>query len=91
MGILSDKRIALAWLVLVGITLLSWWVGARHGPGPLRSDPAVGMIAIAITLAKVRVIVREFMDVRSAPVVLKRVTDGWLAAFGLAMVAAYFV
>lgn len=91
MGILSDRRLAVAWAILVGITLISWFVASRHGPGPMRPDPAVGMIAIFITLAKVRVISREFMELRHAPTMLKALIDAWLIAFGLAMVAAYFI
>lgn len=91
MGALTANRLALAWAALVGVTLVSWAMGASHGAGPVRPDAAVGMAAIAITLVKVRVIVREFMDVRSAPARLKQITDGWLALFGLAMVAAYFL
>lgn len=91
MGILSDKRLAIAWAVLVGITAVSWFVATRHGTGPLHPDPAVGMIAIVITLAKVRVISREFMELRHAPAKLKAVIDAWLVTFGLAMVAAYFI
>lgn len=91
MGILADKRLAFAWALLVGITLVSWFIATRHGSGPLRPDPAVGMIAIGITLVKVRVIAREFMELRHAPARLRAVIDAWLIAFGLAMIVAYFV
>ena len=91
MGILSDKRLACAWAILVGITLISWFIATRHGTGVMQPDPAVGMIAIVITLAKVRVISREFMELRHAPAMLKAAIDGWLVAFGLAMVVAYFI
>lgn len=91
MRILADKRLAAAWAILVGITLVSWFIATRHGAGPLKPDPAVGMIAIVITLAKVRVISREFMELRHAPAKLKAVIDAWLLMFGLAMVVAYFV
>jgi Prokaryotic Cytochrome C oxidase subunit IV len=89
--ILADKRLVAAWAILVGITLISWFVATRHGPGPLAPDPLVGMIAIVITLAKVRLISREFMELRHAPAKLRAVIDLWLVAFGLAMVAAYFM
>jgi Prokaryotic Cytochrome C oxidase subunit IV len=85
-----QKRLIAAWAVLAGVTLLAWWIGARHGSGPLHPDAAVAISAIVITLVKVRVIVREFMHVRTAPARLKHVTDGWLAAFGAAMLLAYF-
>ena len=89
--ILADRRLAFAWAILVGITLVSWFVATRHGTGPMHPDPAVGMIAIVITLAKVRVISREFMELRHAPAKLKAAIDAWLITFGLAMVVAYFI
>lgn len=90
MPALLRNRLALAWLVLAGITLIAWQIGARHGAAPMHPDGAVAVSAIAITLLKVRVIMREFMEVRNAPIRLQRVTDAWLALFGAAMLAAYF-
>jgi Prokaryotic Cytochrome C oxidase subunit IV len=91
MGSTARNRLLIVWVALTAITLLSWWIGASHGSGPIRPDAAVALGAIAITLIKVLVIVREFMDVRSAPKKLKFVTDAWLVTFGLAMLAAYFL
>lgn len=90
MGNSLQMRLAGAWVLLAGVTLLAWWIGARHGPGALRPDSAVAVGAIAITLFKVRVILREFMDVRSAGPRLRHITDAWLALFGTAMLIAYF-
>lgn len=91
MSISSQSRLRIAWFVLSAITLIAWWIGARHGDGPVRPDPAVGLSAMAITLFKVRVIIREFMDVRHAPARLKYVADAWLIVFIIAMIIAYFV
>ena len=91
MSIASQSRLPIVWAVLSAITLLAWWIGGRHGAGPLHPDPAVGLSAIAIAIVKVRVIIREFMDVRHAPARLKRLTDAWLVLFVIAMIVAYFV
>jgi Prokaryotic Cytochrome C oxidase subunit IV len=90
MGSTARNRLLIVWAALTLITLVSWGIGASHGTGPIRPDAAVALGAIAITLIKVRVIIREFMDVRAAPKKLKTVTDAWLITFGLAMLAAYF-
>jgi hypothetical protein len=91
MGLSLQKRLIVAWSVLAGITLVAWWMGARHGAGPLHTDAAVAIGAIAITLVKVRIIImREFMDIRFAGLRLKHATDAWLAVFGAAMLLAYF-
>ena len=91
MRVSSQSRLSIAWFALTAITLFAWWIGAHRGEGPLRPDPAVGLSAMAITLVKVRVIIREFMDVRHAPARLKLVTDAWLILFIIAMVIAYFI
>jgi hypothetical protein len=47
--------------------------------------------AIVIALIKVRVIIREFMEVRHAPVLLCRLTDLWVALTGVSLLGSYFV
>ena len=47
--------------------------------------------AICLALIKVRIIMREFMEVRSAPRFLLRITDLWVVLMGVAMLAAYLV
>ncbi|MCW1430768.1 cytochrome C oxidase subunit IV family protein [Novosphingobium sp. JCM 18896] len=90
MTLSAHQRLVAAWFTLSAITLVAWSIGASHGRGPIEPDAAVAFSAIAITLIKVRVIIREFMDVRHAPARLRWITDGWLASFGLAMLLAYF-
>ena len=46
---------------------------------------------IVIALIKVRIIFREFMEVRSAPVLLCRLTDAWVVVIAVAMLGCYFV
>ena len=91
MSVTSQSRLAITWSTLAAITLLAWWIGAHHGKAALQPDPIVGLSAMAITLVKVRVIIREFMDVRHAPARLRYVTDAWLMVFIIAMIVAYFV
>ena len=44
-----------------------------------------------IALVKVRIIFREFMEVRHAPVLLGRLTDLWLVVTGVSLLGCYFV
>ena len=44
-----------------------------------------------IALVKVRVIIREFMEVRHAPMLLRRLTDLWLVLAGASLLGCYFV
>lgn len=90
MGVSAQTRLALTWLLLTGITLFAWWMGARHGPGPLQPDPAVAIGAIGVTVIKVRVIIMEFMDARHAPARLRYLMDSFLTLFVVLMLLAYF-
>lgn len=87
----AQTRLFFTWLLLSGITLLAWWIGAHHGTGPLKPNAAVALGAITITGVKVRMILRDFMDVRNAPARLRYVTDAWLGMFVVAMLLAYFL
>lgn len=46
---------------------------------------------IVIALVKVRIIFREFMEVRNAPVLLCRLTDAWVVIMAAAMLGCYFI
>jgi hypothetical protein len=41
-------------------------------------------------LIKVRIIMREFMEVRGAPLVLRRLTDFWVVLMAVALLGVYF-
>ena len=47
--------------------------------------------AIVIALVKARIIFREFMEVRHAPVLLGRLTDLWLVVTGVSLLGCYFL
>lgn len=87
----SRTRLSLVWSALLVITLIAWWLGANHERGSFEPNAAVSLGVMAIAAIKVRLIFREFMDVRNAPARLKRLTDAWLWLFVVAMVAAYLI
>jgi len=91
MDVLSRARLALVWLALSAIALASWWIGTQYEHVVAKPDAVVFLGVIAIAAVKVRVIFREFMDVRHAPVRLKFLTDAWLGLTIAALVAAYFI
>jgi hypothetical protein len=79
------------WLALSAITLTQLGVGSVDGGQALRPNAAITAGAIGIALFKVRVIIREFMEVRHAPVLLGRLTDLWLALAGASLLGCYLV
>ena len=88
----SKRRLDLAWLVVVAITVIYLWIDhtAEHDGVPTAST-AVTVSAIALALVKYRIVLREFMDVRSAPPLLRRITDGLVLVIGASLLTAYLV
>jgi hypothetical protein len=84
-----EKRLLVTWLILSAITLAQLRVGTLHGDAALASSFAIASSAILIALVKVRIIFREFMEVRHAPVLLSRLTDLWLVFTGLTLLGGY--
>jgi phosphate/sulfate permease len=89
---LFKKRLFGVWLILVAISLCYLWVdhvATRRGL-PIAST-VVTVFAICFALIKVRIIMREFMEVRSAPRVLRRLADFWVLLMAVALLGVYFV
>lgn len=85
-----NKRLLVVWLVLSALTLAYLWID--HSAGVLlKSSALVTSSVIVIALIKVRIIFREFMEVRNAPVLLCRLTDAWVVLMAAAMLGCYFV
>jgi Prokaryotic Cytochrome C oxidase subunit IV len=85
------KRLLVVWLVLSAITLVYLWVGSVDPARALRPSALVTTGAIVMALIKVRIIFREFMEVRHAPVVLRRLTDAWVVLVAVCLLGSYFV
>jgi hypothetical protein len=87
----SKKRLFGVWLILVAISLGYLWIDhvATHEGIPIAST-VVTVFAICFALIKVRIIMREFMEVRSAPMVLRRLTDCWVLLMAVALLGVYF-
>jgi hypothetical protein len=85
-----NKRLLTVWLILSAITTL--YIGiddsANHG-GRARASTAVTVSAILLAAVKVRIIMRQFMEVRNAPALLCRLTDAWVAGMAAVMIGLY--
>ncbi|GAB1812380.1 cytochrome C oxidase subunit IV family protein [Mycobacterium sp. MUNTM1] len=85
-----NKRLLFVWVILAALTLAYLWID-RAADGALKASAVVTSSVIVIALVKVRIIFREFMEVRDAPVLLCRLTDAWLVIMAAAMLSCYFV
>ena len=83
-------RLILALLALFTITIAQLGVGSIDGRDALEPNAAITSGAIVIALVKVRIIIREFMEVRHAPLLLCRLTDLWIVVAGVALLGSYF-
>ena len=85
-----EKRLLVVCLALSAVTMVSVWIGSFDGQDALRPNAAATTSAIVIALVKVRIIFREFMEVRHAPVLLGRLTDLWVVVTGVSLLGCYF-
>jgi cytochrome c oxidase subunit IV len=86
-----EKRLLFVWLALSAITLAQLALGSLGERDSLTPNAGVTSSAIVIALIKVRVIIREFMEVRHAPVLLCRLTDLWVVLTGVSLLGFYIV
>jgi Prokaryotic Cytochrome C oxidase subunit IV len=87
-----NKRLLIVWLILTSMTLAYVWIDHTVDQnGTLRASAVVTVSAIVIALIKVRIIFREFMEVRQATAWLCRLTDAWVVLIAVCLLGSYFV
>jgi Prokaryotic Cytochrome C oxidase subunit IV len=85
-----NSRITYVWLILSGITVVSWLLGrTSHDGHRVVSNTPITVAVLVIGAIKARLIIREFMEVRRAPTWLQRFTDIWLVVFWGAVLVIY--
>ena len=85
---LLRDRFTIVWLALVAATVVSFWVGTDHG---IASSEGRTLIIFAIAFVKVRFIGLYFMDLRTAPLLLRGVFEAYCVVVCLAMMAVYLM
>jgi hypothetical protein len=88
----AERRLVAAWMVVVGVTLIYLVIdGSADDDGAPGASTVASVAAIALALAKVRVIMRELMDVRHAPRVLRTMTDALVILMGACLLGTYLI
>ena len=77
------------WLILSAITVLSWWLGHPRSGHAFDASVPITIAVLAIGFIKARLIIRYFMEVRTAPRWLRIATDVWLVVLWGAILALY--
>jgi hypothetical protein len=92
LGSKLKKRMLITWLCLAAITVgYAALDGAAEEGGAPRASALVTSSAIVIALVKVRIIFREFMEVRGAPALLRRLTDLCVVLMAVVMLGSYAI
>ena len=81
----TSTRLILVLALLASATILSWYLGTGGGGHPMIPNLAISAAVLFIALAKVRLIMREFMEVGLAPRWVRRSSDAWLGIFFFAL------
>lgn len=72
------------WLLLVGLTLFSCWLGEGHGPGEIAT-----IAVLVVAFFKVIVVGAHFMELRAAPLAMRLIFNGWAVVICTALIALY--
>ena len=88
--LLSGTRIVTSvWVILSAMTVVSWLLGPGHTRGSLVASVPITVAVLTLGLIKSRLIIRYFMEVRTAPMWLRIATDVWLIVFWGTVLGSY--
>lgn len=82
-----SQRATWVWLLLVAATCFSWLMGSRASRIDSENTGILLTVLIVIALVKVRLVIRYFMEVREAALVLRVLTDLWCVVVGSTILA----
>ena len=85
----SARTTTYVWLILSAITVVSWWLAPGHPGGHVVASVPITVAVVLLGFVKGRMIIRYFMEVRTAPRWLKVSTDAWLIVLWAAILAIY--
>lgn len=91
MSLGASRTITYTWIALSLITIGSWWLAPGHSAGAAVASVPVTVAVVVLAFVKCRLIIRYFMEVRTAPAWLKLATDTWLLVLWGAVLVIYLV
>ncbi len=90
-GTTTARAMTWCWILLTAITIGSWWLAPAHFSDTVDASAPITALVLVLALVKARLIIRYFMEVRTAPRWLKLSTDAWLGVLFVAVFAIYLV
>lgn len=80
----TGRRLIVIWLALCALTVGAFAAGETHSNGHW------ALIAVVVAaLVKVRFVILDFMEVRTAPLALRLVLEGWLVVLGAVLLTMF--
>jgi hypothetical protein len=85
------NRLTYIWLLLSILTVISWWFGTGNNAQSREANVLITLVVLLIALVKTRFVIRNYMELRSAPSWLQLTCDAWLLCFfGLVLCFYWF-
>jgi hypothetical protein len=89
MHLTLNRRITVVWAFLCVVTVVSWLLASARGHREFSPSAGVTIGILVAVAVKARLIIRRFMEVRTAPTWLRVVTDVWLTVLVGSIFALY--
>jgi len=87
----STRAITIAWIVLCALTIGTWSLAPAHSGVAAVASVSISVAVVVLGFIKGRLIIRYFMEVRTAPRWLRLAADGWLLVLWTAVLVIYLV
>lgn len=84
-------RTDVVWLVTSVLTVVAAVLAATLSRHHVNPSTAEALVVLGIAAVKARLVLQEFMEVRSAPTWLRHGTDGWLVVLWLTVLVLFLV
>jgi len=91
LGFLLKNAVTRVWLLLAGLTGVSWWLGAGETIGTARSVELTTVGLLLLAFFKVRLVILYFMEIRTAPWILRCIFETWVVVVCLAVITIYLL
>ena len=87
---LLRDRFSVVWLLLAGMTFVTWETGSADGRAQIDSAAAATVVVLVLAIAKVALVMDTYMGVRNAPIALRALCGAWLTIVLGLLLATYF-
>jgi Prokaryotic Cytochrome C oxidase subunit IV len=90
-GLPLNNAVTRVWLLLAGLTGVSWWLGAGQGMDAAQSAQLTTIGLLLLAFFKVRLVIMYFMEIRTAPLLLRFIFEAWVVVVCAAVLAIYLL